>query len=61
MELSVVIITRNEERNLARCLVSVKSVADDIVVVDSFSTDGTERIAKEYGARFTQHAFEGHI
>jgi glycosyltransferase involved in cell wall biosynthesis len=61
MELSVVIITRNEERNIARCLASVKPVADDIVVVDSFSTDATERIVKEQGARFIQHAFEGHI
>jgi glycosyltransferase involved in cell wall biosynthesis len=61
MELSVVIITRNEERNLARCLASVKPVADDIVVVDSFSTDDTERIAREHGARFIPHTFEGHI
>jgi glycosyltransferase involved in cell wall biosynthesis len=61
MELSVVIITKNEERNLGRCLASVKDLADDIVVVDSFSTDGTERIAKKYGARFVQHTFEGHI
>ncbi len=59
--LSVVVITRNEERNLARCLTSVQGVADDIVVVDSFSTDGTEAIAKAHGARFVQHAFEGHI
>lgn len=61
MELSVVIITFNEERNIARCLASVKAVADDIVVVDSFSTDGTEAIVREAGARFVQHAFEGHI
>ena len=61
MELSVVIITFNEERNIARCLASVKDVADDIVVVDSFSTDATERIAREHGARFVQHAFAGHI
>lgn len=61
MELSVVIITRNEEHNLARCLASVKPVADDVVVVDSFSTDATEHIAKEHGARFIQHTFEGHI
>ena len=61
MELSVVIITFNEERNLARCLASVKELADDIVVVDSFSTDGTEKIAHENGVRFVQHAFEGHI
>ncbi|MBK7945829.1 MAG: glycosyltransferase family 2 protein [Flavobacteriales bacterium] len=59
--LSVVIITFNEERNLARCLASVQGVADDIVVVDSFSTDRTEAIAREHGARFVQHAFTGHI
>ncbi len=61
MELSVVIITRNEERNLARCLSSVRPVADDIVVVDSYSTDATERIANDHGARFIPHTFEGHI
>ena len=61
MQLSVVIITLNEERNLARCLASVKAVADEVVVVDSFSTDGTEHIARGHGARFVQHAFEGHI
>lgn len=60
-ELSVVIITFNEERNLARCLASVQGVADDVVVVDSFSTDRTEAIAREHGARFVQHAFAGHI
>lgn len=61
MQLSVVVITLNEERNLARCLASVKGVADDIVVLDSFSTDGTEAVAKAHGARFVQHAFDGHI
>ncbi|MBL7981755.1 MAG: glycosyltransferase family 2 protein [Flavobacteriales bacterium] len=59
--LSVVIITFNEERNLGRCLASVRDVADDIVVLDSFSTDRTEAIAREHGARFIQHAFDGHI
>jgi glycosyltransferase involved in cell wall biosynthesis len=61
MELSVVIITKNEEHNIGRCLTSVLPIADDIVVVDSFSTDGTERIVRDHGARFVQHAFEGHI
>lgn len=61
VELSVVIITFNEERNIARCIASVKPVADDIVVLDSFSTDATERIAREHGARFVQHPFDGHI
>lgn len=60
-QLSVVIITYNEEHNLGRCLASVKRVADDMVVLDSFSTDRTEAIAKDHGARFFQHIFDGHI
>ncbi len=61
IQLSAVIITHNEEKNIGRCLDSIKDVADDIIVVDSFSTDRTEEICKEKGARFFQHAFEGHI
>jgi len=60
-ELSVVIITFNEERNIARCIDSVKSVADDIVIVDSYSTDKTREIAEAKGARFVLHQFPGHI
>ncbi len=59
--ISVVIITYNEEHNIERCILSVKPVADDIVVVDSFSTDKTEEICKRLEVRFVQHAFEGHI
>lgn len=59
--LSVVIITYNEERNIGRCLDAVQSIADDIVVLDSFSTDKTEDICKSKGARFFQHKFDGHI
>lgn len=59
--LSVVIITFNEERNIGRCLASVKDLAEDVVVVDSFSTDRTAAITQEHGARFVQHAFAGHI
>lgn len=61
MELSVVIITRNEERNIGRCLDALAGVADDIVVVDSFSTDRTADICRAKGARFVQHPFGGHI
>lgn len=61
MKLSAVIITYNEEANIGRCLDSLIGVADEIVVVDSFSTDRTEQIAKSKGARFIQHTFEGHI
>ncbi len=59
--LSAVIITFNEEKNIARCLDSLKGIADDIVVVDSFSTDHTESICKSKGVRFIRHPFEGHI
>ena len=59
--ISAVIITYNEEQNIARCIESVSRVADEIVVVDSFSTDTTESICKNNGATFIQHAFEGHI
>lgn len=61
VKLSVVVITLNEERNLRRCLESVKTIADEILVLDSFSTDKTEEIARSFGARFVQHTFEGHI
>src|SRR3954463_12827473 len=61
IKLSVVIITFNEEKNIARCLDSVKEVADDIVVVDSFSKDKTKEISLSKGARFVEHSFEGHI
>lgn len=57
-KLSAVIITRNEELNIGRCLDSLSPVADDIVVVDSFSTDRTREIcmARE-GVRFIEHTF----
>lgn len=59
--LSVVIITFNEERNIERCLKSVQGVADEIIVLDSFSKDNTERICKQYNVHFHQHVFDGHI
>lgn len=61
IKLSVVIITNNEERNIGRCLESVHTIADEIVVVDSFSADKTQEICAQYGVRFSQHEFEGHI
>lgn len=47
-KLSVVIITYNEEKNIGKCLDSVKDIADEIIIVDSFSTDKTEDICKRY-------------
>ncbi|HNO03862.1 MAG TPA: glycosyltransferase family 2 protein [Flavobacteriales bacterium] len=60
MALSVVIITRNEERNIARCINSVRTLSDDIVVVDSGSTDRTVAIATELGARVSMHTWAGY-
>lgn len=60
-QLSAVIITYNEARNIGRCLQSLAGVADDIVVLDSFSADETEAICRQFGVRFFQHAFDGHI
>lgn len=50
IKLSVVLATRNEEANIARCLESVKSIADEIIVVDENSTDKTREIAEKLGA-----------
>lgn len=60
ISLSVVIITYNEERNLARCLDSVKDIADEIIVVDSNSVDRTAVIAREYGAKVITNNFIGY-
>lgn len=60
MKLSVAIITLNEEKNLERTLKSVQSFADEIVIVDSGSTDKTEEIAKRYGAKFYFQKWEGY-
>jgi len=51
MKLSVVLAVRNEEANLAACLDSIKDIADEIVIVDEYSTDKTVEIAKKYKAR----------
>jgi glycosyltransferase involved in cell wall biosynthesis len=58
MTLSVVVLTRNEAKNIERCLKSVQW-ADEIVVVDAESTDGTPEIAERLGARVIVHPWEG--
>jgi glycosyltransferase involved in cell wall biosynthesis len=60
-KLSIIIITLNEEKNISRCIDSVKEFADEIIVVDSFSTDNTEKIAKEKGAIFIKNKFEDYV
>lgn len=52
-------ITLNEERNLARALQSV-SFADEVIIIDSFSTDRTQEIAQSFGAKVYEHEFLGY-
>ncbi|MBF0286294.1 MAG: glycosyltransferase family 2 protein [SAR324 cluster bacterium] len=60
--LAAVIITYNEENNIGDCLQSLQGLVDEIVVLDSFSTDKTERICRNNAkVRFFQHGFDGHI
>jgi glycosyltransferase involved in cell wall biosynthesis len=59
--ISVVIITFNEERNIGDCLASVKDLADEIIVVDSLSTDATQSICKSYGVQWVEQSFLGHV
>lgn len=61
IQISAVIITLNEEQNLDRCLSSLDGLVDEIVVLDSFSTDRTKQICTNYQVRFFEHAFKGHI
>lgn len=59
--LSVIIITFNEEANIGRCIRSVKNLADEIIVLDSGSTDRTVAIAKSLAATIHQLPFKGYI
>lgn len=61
VKISAVIITFNEEKNIERCLLSLQGIADEIVVVDSFSTDNTEKLCLQYDVRFIRHPFGGYI
>lgn len=58
LPLSVVVITKNEEQNIARCLSSVK-FASEIIVVDSGSSDATQNIAAAYGAQVIEEPWKG--
>ena len=55
--ISVVILTLNEEINLPRCLEAI-SWCDDVLIVDSFSSDATLKIAGEHGVRVVQRVFD---
>ncbi|MBU2514491.1 glycosyltransferase family 2 protein [bacterium] len=60
IHLSAAIITLNEEQNIGDCIKSLDWV-DEIVVVDSLSTDNTKKVAKSLGAKVIDQAFLGHV
>ncbi len=60
MNLAVVILTLNEEKNLPACLESVKGLDCEVLVVDSGSTDRTKEIAASAGAKVVEHPFENY-
>jgi glycosyltransferase involved in cell wall biosynthesis len=60
MKISATIITLNEEKNIGRCIDSLLNVADEIIVLDSFSIDKTVEIAQNKNVRVIQQQFMGY-
>jgi len=58
--ITAIILTKDEELNIAECIESIKNVVSRIVLVDSFSTEQTVDIAKKHGAEVLLHEFENH-
>jgi glycosyltransferase involved in cell wall biosynthesis len=58
--ISCVIITKNEEKNIDRCLKSLQGVVDEIIIIDSFSTDNTKEICRNYNTQFIQTDWKGY-
>lgn len=61
VRISAIVITFNEERKIGRCIDSLLAVSDEVIVVDSYSTDSTGEICRSRGVRFVEHVFQGHI
>jgi glycosyltransferase involved in cell wall biosynthesis len=61
VKISLIIITFNEEENIERCIDSAEGLVDEIVVVDSFSTDQTQALCRKKNVRLIMNAFEGYI
>lgn len=61
LKLSGVIITFNEERNIEQCLQSLVNVVDEIVIIDSYSTDNTKSICERFNVTFIEQEFLGYI
>lgn len=61
IKISATIITFNEERKLEQCLISLQGVVDEIIVVDSLSSDKTAEICARHNVRFISQSFQGYV
>ena len=59
-DITAIILTKNEEINIADCIDSIRNIVCRIIVIDSYSTDNTVKIASEMGAEVIQHTFQTH-
>ncbi len=57
LDITVIVLTYNEKLHIERCLTSIKTFAKYIIVVDSFSTDGTQKLAQDLGAVVVENKF----
>lgn len=58
--LTIIILTKNQEQNLKKCITSFKDIAQRVVIIDSYSMDNTVELAKSLGAEVYEHQFENH-
>ena len=61
MKVSACLIVKNEATNIAKCLNSLKGISDEIIVVDTGSTDNTKEIAKSFGAKIFDYAWDNNF
>lgn len=59
LDLTVLILTKDENKHIARCLENISQLTSKIYVIDCFSTDGTQEIARSYGAEVVEHEWPG--
>lgn len=60
IDLTVIVLTKNEINNIRNCIQSIRKIAKRVIVVDSFSSDGTQDIAQKLGAEVFEHKFVDH-
>ena len=59
LDLTVIVLTKDEKKHIARCMACVCQFASKVYVIDCFSTDGTQEIARSYGAEVVEHEWPG--